>query len=113
MRNVIVEAEVSLDCVSDSENPEFWAEVFKFHSPDGVDYLNNLLLMPDVLLMGRRTYEGFAQIWPNREGEQADRINAMPKYVASRNLREPLTWNATLIKGDVAEEIRQIEAGAW
>jgi hypothetical protein len=51
MRNVIVEAEVSLDCVSDSENPEFWAEVFKFHSPDGVDYLNNLLLMPDVLLM--------------------------------------------------------------
>jgi dihydrofolate reductase len=109
MRNVIVEAEVSLDCVSDSENPEFWGEVFKYHSPDVGDYLNNLLLLPDALLMGRHTYEGFAQIWPTRDGEMADRINAMPKYVASRTLAEPLTWNATLIKGDVAEEVRRLK----
>ena len=39
----------------------------------------------------------------------ADRINSMPKYVASRTLKEPLQWNATLINGDVAEEIRKLK----
>ena len=65
--------------------------------------------MPDALLMGQKTYEGFAQVWPTRQGKDADRINSMPKYVASRTLKEPLHWNATLIKGDVAEEIRKLK----
>jgi dihydrofolate reductase len=55
------------------------------------------------------TYEAFAQIWPTRDGKAADRINSMPKYVASRTLKEPLQWNATLLKGDVAEEIRTLK----
>jgi dihydrofolate reductase len=64
--------------------------------------------------MGRKTYEGFATIWPTRQGEMADRINSMPKYVASRTQREPLQWNAALIKGDVvkgdvAQEIRKLK----
>ena len=74
-----------------------------------VEYLNALLFMPDALLMGRKTYESFATIWPTRQGEDADRINSMPKYVASRTLKEPLQWNATLIKGDVAEEISKLK----
>jgi len=109
MRKVIVEAEVSLDCLTGGERPEFWGKVFQHHSDDVVEYLNELLAMPDALVMGRRTYEGFAQIWPSREGREAERINPMPKYVASRTLREPLTWNATLIKGDVAEEIGRLK----
>jgi dihydrofolate reductase len=39
----------------------------------------------------------------------ADKKNSMPKYVASRTLKEPLQWNATLIKGDAAEEIRKLK----
>src|SRR6185295_11437358 len=73
------------------------------------NYLNELLFMPDALLMGKKTYEGFAQVWPTRQGEMADRINGMPKYVASRTLKEPLQWNARLIKGNVAEEIRKLK----
>jgi dihydrofolate reductase len=65
--------------------------------------------MPDALLMGKETYEGFAQIWPTRQGKMADKINSMPKYVASRTLKEPLEWNATLLKGDVVEEIRKLK----
>ena len=109
MRNIIVEAEVSLDGVIGGEDPDFWAQVFKFHGEDVVDYLNDLLLMPEALLMGRRTYEFFAQVWPSREGKEADRINSMPKHVASRSLKEPLTWNATLMKGDTAEEISKLK----
>lgn len=87
----------------------FWKQVFPYHSPDVIAYLNDLLFMPDALLMGQKTYEGFAQVWPTRQGKDADRINSMPKYVASRTLKEPLQWNATLIKGDVAEAIKKLK----
>jgi dihydrofolate reductase len=105
MRKVIVEAEVSLDGVIGGQRPEFWTQVFKHHGADVSDYLKNLLFRPDALLMGRKTYEFFAQVWPTRNGEDADKINSMPKYVASRSLKEPLAWNATLMKGDIAKEI--------
>lgn len=109
MRKIIVEAEVSLDGAMGTENMDFWEQVFPFHTPDVQKYLDELLFMPDALLMGQKTYKSFAQVWPARQGEQADRINSMPKYVASRTLKEPLQWNATLIKGDIAEEIRKLK----
>jgi dihydrofolate reductase len=109
MRKIIVEAEVSLDGVMGGENAEFWKQIFRFHSADVEEYLNELLFMPDALLMGQKTYEGFAKIWPTRQGKDADRINTMPKYVASRKQKEPLQWNATLIEGDVAAEIRKLK----
>jgi dihydrofolate reductase len=57
--------------------------------------------VPDALLLGRKTYEIFAQVWPSGTaaddgpGEEGvtDRINSMPTYVVSTMLREPLTWN--------------------
>jgi dihydrofolate reductase len=109
MRKVIVEAEVSVDGAMGGDNMEFWQQNYPLHSADVQEYLDDLLFMPDALLMGQKTYEGFAQIWPTRQGKDADRINSMPKYVASRTLKEPLQWNATLIKGDVAEEIRKLK----
>jgi dihydrofolate reductase len=109
MRKVIVEAEVSLDGSMGGDYEDFWKLIFQFHSADVTTYLDDLLFMPDALLMGRETYESFAQIWPTREGKLADKINRMPKYVTSRTLKEPLQWNATLIKGDVAEEIRKLK----
>ena len=108
MGKVIVEAEVSLDGVMGGEM-DFWKQIFQFHTPDVQEYLDNLVFIPDALLCGRVTYQGFAGVWPTRQGKIADRLNRMPKYVASRTLQEPLTWNATLIKGDVAEEIQQLK----
>src|SRR5262245_35030190 len=109
MRNIIVEAEVSVDGVMGGEGLDFWQQIFRSHSADVSEYLSELLFMPDALLMGRETYEGFAQVWPTRQGKDADRINSMPKYVASRTLKGPLQWNATLMQGDVAEEIRKLK----
>ena len=109
MRKIIVEAEVSLDGAMGGENLDFWQQIFPFHSADVTEYLNDLLFMPDALLMGQKTYTFFAQVWPTRQGKMADRINSMPKYVASRTLKGPLQWNATLIQGDVAEEIRKLK----
>src|SRR5689334_3494849 len=108
MRKIIVEAEISVDGVM-GQGPDFWNQIFEFHSPDVQGYLSAILFMADALLMGQQTYEGFAQVWPTRQGNDADRINSMPKYVASRTLKEPLDWNATLIKGDVVDEIRKLK----
>ena len=107
MRKIIVEAEVSLDGIVNS--PEIWPEIFKYHTDDVTDYLNKLLFSAEALLLGRLTYEIFAEVWPARTGKQADWINQMPKYVASRTLREPLRWNSTLIQGDVAEVLRKLK----
>ena len=53
-------------------------------------------------MLGRETYEGFSTSWPQRSGDPySDRINALPKYVASSTLEET-TWNATVLQGDAA-----------
>jgi dihydrofolate reductase len=67
--------------------------------------------------MGRETYEIFAEVWPSRtaaddgpgETGATDRINNLPKYVASSTLTEPLSWNATLINGDVPQEVARLK----
>ena len=48
---------------------------------------DELIFMPDALLVGRKTYQQFATIWPTRQGKVADRINRMRKYVVSRTLK--------------------------
>jgi dihydrofolate reductase len=72
------------------------------------------LLVADAMVLGSKTYEGLAAVWPQLAddpamGVIADRINSMPKYVASRTLREPLEWNATLLKGDLVESVAAIK----
>lgn len=109
MREIIVEVEVSVDGAMGGENMDFWKQVFPYHTPDVVAYINDLLFAPDALLMGRKTYEFFASVWPTREGKDADRVNNMPKYVASTTLKEPLAWNSTLIQGDVVEAIKTLK----
>jgi dihydrofolate reductase len=59
----------------------------------------------DALLLGRRTYEGFAQAWPGQEGEFADKFNTIPKYVVSSTLQDPSWTNTTVLKGGLAEEV--------
>ena len=66
-------------------------------------------LSSDALLLGRVTYEGFAEAWPSREGEFADKFNSMPKYVVSSTLEDPDWNNSTVLKGDVAEEVAKLK----
>src|SRR4051794_32151247 len=61
-----------------------------------------------ALLLGRRTYEGFADAWPQREGEFADKFNNMPKYVVSSTLKDPEWTNTTVLEGDVAEAVTKL-----
>jgi dihydrofolate reductase len=61
-----------------------------------------------ALLLGRRTYEGFASAWPSREGDFADKFNSMPKYVVSSTLESPDWSNSTLLRGDVEDEVAKL-----
>jgi dihydrofolate reductase len=60
-------------------------------------------------VLGRKNYEGLAAFWEPLTGPWADRLNPMPKYVASRTLEEPLTWNATLIEGELADAVSKLK----
>jgi len=72
-------------------------------------YAASLMEPADALLCGRVTYEGFIQAWPQRSGDwYTDKINSMPKYVASRTLTET-SWNATVIEGDLVEQVRAVK----
>jgi dihydrofolate reductase len=62
----------------------------------------------DALLLGRVTYEGFAEAWPQRDGEFADKFNNMPKYVVSSTLKDPEWTNTTVLEGALAEEVPKL-----
>jgi dihydrofolate reductase len=61
------------------------------------------------MLIGRTTFEGLAAYWTEQEGEWADLLNPMPKFVASRTVSGPLDWNATLIEGDAADGVSRLK----
>src|SRR3954467_13040821 len=63
----------------------------------------------EALLLGRVTYEGFADAWPSRDGEFADKFNSMPKYVVSSTLRDPDWTNSTVLDGDLAESVSKLK----
>lgn len=65
-------------------------------------------LEADALLLGRVTYQGFADAWPSRDGEFADKFNNMPKYVVSSTLEDPEWNNSTVLKGDVTEAVAKL-----
>jgi dihydrofolate reductase len=63
----------------------------------------------EALLLGRRTDEFFAARFPSRSGEWADRLNSMPKYVVSSTLETAQWTNATVMNGDVVNEISKLK----
>jgi len=106
VRKVIVSEFVSLDGVM--ENP---AWTFQFGSKEQEQFKFDELFGCDALLLGRVTYQGFAEAWPKMEeqtGVYGERMNSMPKYVASRTLTE-MEWNANLIRGDLLEEVNRLK----
>jgi dihydrofolate reductase len=73
--------------------------------------MDELMNRADALLLGRKTYDIFVSYWPHQSDEDpmAAKLNSVPKYVASRTL-ESVDWNnATLLRGDLAEEVRRIK----
>jgi dihydrofolate reductase len=63
----------------------------------------------DYFLCGRHTYEMFSTAWSSGTGPYADRLNAIPKLVASTTLAAPLRWNASLLKGDAIDALKTIK----
>lgn len=106
MRRIIVSTFVTLDGVI--ESPQKWS--FKYFDEEAAKFAREQLFAADALLLGRETYQGFAEAWPSRSDDFADRINSMAKYVVSTTLEEPLEWtNSTLIKGNVIEEVSKLK----
>ena len=62
-----------------------------------------------ALLLGRKTDEWFGSRWSSREGEWADRLNGLPKYVVSSKLVDPVWGNSTVLQGDVVREVKRLE----
>jgi dihydrofolate reductase len=82
--------------------------------PDSNQVSLEQFLSADAMVLGRKVYEGLAAVWPQLAddpnlGVFAAQMNTMPKYVASRTLREPLEWNSTLLEGDLATSIKAIK----
>jgi dihydrofolate reductase len=72
-------------------------------------YESTLLFGADALVLGRETYDGFSRSWPQRSGDPySDRMNSLPKHVASTTLTET-TWNATVLPGDAAEAVAELK----
>lgn len=107
MRTIINSTYISLDGVI--ERPHEWPSVGDRGSK-GDELQTELLLESDALIMGRRTYEGFAPVWPTRSGDPAsDHINAMPKYVVSSTLTDPEWSNTSVISGDPVAAIKRLK----
>jgi dihydrofolate reductase len=113
MRKVVISVYTTLDGVMEdpSWSGQFWNE-------EHGKFARDLLFASDALLMGRNTYEGFAASWPIRTAADdapgapgfVDRINSMPKFVASTTLHEPLAWaNSHLLTQPVAEAVATLK----
>jgi dihydrofolate reductase len=107
MRRVINSTYISLDGVI--ENPQDWPSLGSVDDA-GTRIQTDLLMSCDAVLMGRRTYDGFAPVWAGRSGDPySDRINSMDKYVVSSSLTEPEWTNTTVISGDVVTEMKRLK----
>jgi dihydrofolate reductase len=107
VRKIVNSTFISLDGVI--EAPHEWPPT-EGSDPTGERIEIELLQSCDAVVMGRRTYEGFAPVWPTRSGDPySDRINAMSKYVVSSTLTDPEWNNTTVIAGDPVAEIARLK----
>lgn len=115
-RKIVVTQYVSLDGVM--EDPVGmegsvlgdWTGLFT-RGPEGDKFKIDELFASGAVLLGRRTYEAFAAVWPAVKDETgfADRINSLPKFVVSNTLTEAGWNNSTIVSGDIVERIRTIK----
>ena len=110
MGRIVVSEFVSVDGVAEdpggAEDFDRGGWAFEFsRGEEGDQFKVDELMASDALLLGRRTYEGFADAWPSREREFADKFNSMPKHVVSSTLTDPEWTNSTVIDGDLDEAV--------
>ncbi len=102
MRKIINATYMTLD--GDISNMQDWH--FEYFGDEAMRAAREQLFGSDALLMGRKTYDGFAPVWSGRAGadEFADRKNSIPKYVVSSTLKDPAWDNTTVISDAVVGE---------
>ncbi len=106
-RKLIESTFVTLDGVI--ENPQDWSA--PYWDEEHLAHSQKLLDRADALVLGRATFEVFASYWPAQSGDPyADKLNAMPKHVASRTL-DRADWNATVLEGDAAAAVAALKDG--
>ena len=103
MRKIINSAFVSLDGVT--EDPRSWA----IFGSDSAEEAVRALQAYDGMLMGRGTYEYFAEVMPKQTGPYADAINAIRKYVFSSTMESAAWNNSTIIRGDVVAAVTKLK----
>jgi dihydrofolate reductase len=113
MGRIVVTEFASLDGVMEdpggSEDFRHGGWTFEYwRGDDGDKFKVDETMNSAALLLGRVTYEGFADAWPSREGEFADKFNQMPKYVVSTTLEDPEWTNSTVISGDVPQAVARL-----
>ena len=115
MGSIVVTEFMTLDGVFEdpggSEGFDRGGWAFKYErGEDGDKFKLDETMGSDALLLGRVTYEGFAEAWPSREGEFADKFNEMPKYVVSNTLTDPEWSNSTVLAGDdIAARVAELK----
>jgi dihydrofolate reductase len=116
MGDVVVTEFISLDGVIEdpggAENYAHGGWSFKYDRGDeGNKFKFDETMAADAQLLGRVTYEGFAEAWPSRDDEAgfAKKFNTMPKYVVSNTLEDPEWENSHVIKGHLAEEVGKLK----
>lgn len=110
MRKIIVSVNVSLD--GDADHMEEWH--FQYFQKDAQDAARDQLFASDALLLGRETYESFAEVWPtmaDQAGDFGERMNSLPHYVVSTTLTEDkAVWEpTTIIRDDVVAEVGKLK----
>jgi dihydrofolate reductase len=113
MGRIVVTEFVSIDGVMEGPggDNDFVRGAWSFEfdrGDDGNQFKVDETFAADALLLGRNTYEGFANAWPERDGEFADKFNSMPKYVVSSTLKDPEWTNTTVLEGDFADAVRKL-----
>ena len=107
MRKLIEYDHLSID--GRFSGDDWWAAQMKVAPNDNqFDYQLRLLEQAAGLVLGRATYRGFAATWPTMTGDLADKINSLPKHVASTTLTET-TWNAEVLAGDAVEAVARLK----
>jgi dihydrofolate reductase len=114
MGKIVVTEFISLDGVVEdpggAEDYKHGGWTFKFdRGDDGNKFKLDETMRAEALLLGRKTYEGFAAAWPSREGDFADKFNNMPKYVVSTTLKDPDWTNSTVLEGDLVEAVSKLK----
>jgi dihydrofolate reductase len=110
MGRLVINNAMTVNGAFEAPSPDEWLVL----DSDSNNVSLEQFLVADAMVLGRKTYEGLAAVWPQLADDPtlglfADRLNSMPKYVASRTLRGPLEWNATLLEGDLVESVTALK----